>query len=70
MNYMLSLKELIVFNKYKDKVFRNSSTLKGEITKKYKNIDVTKVYTKIVNYQINKYGGALSVRTMPKRKEV
>ncbi|MBR6641162.1 MAG: hypothetical protein IKL08_03095 [Clostridia bacterium] len=54
-------KENYVFNKYKDKCFKNSAELKGEIYKNYKkiNVDINSLYIKIVNYQVKKYNGIL-----------
>lgn len=54
--------ESYIFNKYKDKCFKNSTTLKGELYRKYKiyNVDLNSVYVKIVNYQIKKYDSMLT----------
>ena len=63
----MSLKELYIFMKYKDKCFKNAATLKGEITKKYKGVDVQKLYVKIINYQVSRYGGTLVVERQPRK---
>lgn len=52
-------KEDYVFTKYKDKCFKNSATLKGEIIKNYPGVDAEKLHVRIVNYQIDKYGDIL-----------
>ena len=51
--------EELVFNKYKDTSFRSSKEFRREV-KEYRNIDARAVYTKMVNYQIKTYGGALN----------
>lgn len=50
-------KELLVFNIYKDVPMTRKNVQK--IRAKYKDIDVTAVRAKIVNYQIEKYGISL-----------
>lgn len=67
-----SFKEYYVFNKYKDRCFINSKSLKGDMYKKYKkfDIDIDAMYIRITNYQIEKYGGILRVsRTVKNGKE-
>lgn len=54
---MLSPRELIVFNMYKDKSFLSSKDFKKQ-TEKF-NINSTNVYANIVKYQLNKYGKQL-----------
>ena len=52
--------EEIIFQRNKDKRFRNAEEFKGTILKNFKNVDVSKIYVKIVNYQIKKYGQTLN----------
>ena len=57
-----TFKEECMFSQFKDKPFKNAVVLKGAITKHYKDIeekDAEKIYTRIVNYQIEKYGNVL-----------
>lgn len=54
-----NFEEEYLFTKYKDKNIINAKTFKGKVSK-YKNIDASRLYTRIVNYQIKKYGEALS----------
>lgn len=59
---MINLKEEFIFQKYKDRSFVNAETLKGEILKKYPGVKADKLYVRIVNYQVNKYGQQLKRR--------
>lgn len=52
-------KEEFAYVKYRNKSFKNAQTLKGELTRKYGDIDTGKLYTRIVEYQIKKYGMTL-----------
>lgn len=55
-------KEDCIFSQFKDKPFKNAVVLKGAITKHFKNMsdkDIEDIYTRIVNYQIEKYGNVL-----------
>lgn len=53
------MKDKIIFALYKDKPIKNRHKFMIEI-EKYKNeINARELYTKIVNYQIDKYGGVL-----------
>lgn len=57
---LVDFKEKIIFEEYKDKAFENSSSFKKEIKDKYNYIASSDLYTRIINYQIKKYGGSLS----------
>ena len=52
--------EEFIFQKNKDKGFRNAEEFKGTILRGFKNVDVSKIYIKIVNYQVKKYGQTLN----------
>lgn len=52
-------KEEYAYVKYRNKSFKNAQRLKGELIKKFGDIDVAMVYEKIVRYQVNKYGMTL-----------
>lgn len=55
-----SFKEEFAFYRYKNKSFKNAQVLKGELIKRYgKNIDVSNIYLRIVDYQVKKYGMTL-----------
>lgn len=54
-----SFEEEYLFTKYKNKCISSAAKFKGEV-KDYKNIDVGELYRRIINYQIKKYGNALS----------
>lgn len=54
--------EEFIFQNYKDKCFINATTLKNEIAKHFKNVNVNELYIRIVNYQVKKYGETLRVR--------
>lgn len=51
--------ENYVFEKYKDTTLKGSGYFRKEV-EKYKNINVSDVYAKIINYQIKTYGETLS----------
>ena len=55
----MKFKEEMIFREYKDRSFVNAETLKGEINKKYPGVDAFKLYVRILNYQVNKYGKQL-----------
>lgn len=64
------IQENFVFEKYKDTPFQCSGQFKENITN-FKKIDTTKVYSKIINYQIKKYGTALtsiSINTLLRKR--
>lgn len=52
-------KEQFIFNKYKDKKIKNKEKLTKEVKEKYGITLSSNLYTKIVNYQIKKYGKTL-----------
>ena len=54
-----SFKEEYAFHKYKNKSFKNAQRLKGELIKKFGDIDAGKVHERIVRYQVCKYGMTL-----------
>lgn len=62
------MKEELLFVMYKDKILGSSQVFKGMITK-YKVADPTRLYTRIVNYQIKKYGETLSPRSFKHTEE-
>jgi hypothetical protein len=51
--------ENYIFEKYKDTAFRNCKHFRKSV-EKYINIDISKVYAKIINYQIKTYGETLT----------
>lgn len=51
-------KEQLIFELYKNEMIINAKTFKNKI-KKIKDIDKNKIYIKILNYQVKKYGGML-----------
>lgn len=53
------LLEIFLINQYKDK-----SITPNSLRQKYKNLnlDISKIYREIVNYQIKKYGVSLNVQ--------
>lgn len=55
-------KEECAFIQFKDKCFKNATTCKGNILKKFNDIDVNNLYIRIVNYQIKTYGDILRGR--------
>lgn len=64
------LQENFIYERYKDMPFQCSGQFKENI-KNFENVDTTKIYSKIINYQINKYGTALtgiSINTILKRR--
>ena len=54
-----SFKEEYAYVKYRNKSFKNAQRLKGELIKKFGNIDAGKVHERIVRYQVAKYGMTL-----------
>ena len=54
-----NFKEEYAYIKYRNKSFKNAQVLKGELTKKFGDIDVSKVYFRVVDYQVKKYGMTL-----------
>ena len=54
--------EKLLFNMFKDEKFRNTESLKSKVGKLADNIDFRELYTKIINYQIDKYGEQLVIR--------
>lgn len=56
----MNLKELI-FNMYKEEPI-GARKFRAIVSKKYKlsDIEISNIYTKINNYQINKYGGRIN----------
>lgn len=57
---LVDFKENIVFEEYKDVVIKTSADFKKEVKEKYNFVASLDLYAKIINYQIKKYGGALS----------
>ena len=55
-------KEECAFIQFRDRGFKNAETCKGNILKKYKDIDVNNLYIRIVNYQLKKYGDILRTK--------
>lgn len=53
-------KEELLFNKYKDTKICNSDYLRCRYNDP--DIDLTRLYTRIVNYQIDKYGSNLAYK--------
>lgn len=53
-------KEELLFNKYKDTKICNSDYLRSRY--KDTDIDITRLYTRIVNYQVDKYGCNLAFK--------
>lgn len=56
---MTQFKENLIFQLFKDKPLGCSKRFKENISKKFDNIDYTRVYRKIINYQIETYGSEL-----------
>ena len=54
-----NFKEEYAYAKYRNKSFKNAQVLKGELTRKFGDIDVAMVYERIVRYQVDKYGMTL-----------
>jgi hypothetical protein len=52
-------KEELLFKMFKDEKFKNTESLKSKIGSLKDNIDFTKLYKRIINYQIDKYGEQL-----------
>lgn len=46
----------MLFNMFKDDAFKNTESLKSKIGSLADNINFRELYTKIINYQIDKYG--------------
>lgn len=61
----MNFKEEYLFAKYKNTNIKNSEEFRYKIVKsKFKDledVDVSELYKRIVNYQVKKYGGTLSV---------
>lgn len=53
----VEFKEELIFNQYKDQIIYNTDWFRSRV--KDKDINVEKVYRRIVNYQIDKYGESL-----------
>lgn len=51
--------EKLLFNMFKDDAFKNTESLKSKIGSLIKRVDFRELYTKIINYQVEKYGGQL-----------
>lgn len=49
----------LIFELYKDKPLISSRIFRGKIQKKFNLSDTRDLYTKIINYQLNKYGYVL-----------
>lgn len=56
---LVDFKENIVFEEYKEKAFKKAKDFRDEVKKHYGFIPSSDLYTKIINYQINKYGTTL-----------
>lgn len=54
----MNFKEMYVYTKYKDTDIVNSNYFK-KLVNKIDGIDSSKIYIKIINYQIKKYGNQL-----------
>lgn len=54
-----------LFEELKDRVVMTSN----EMRKQYKNINVTRLRTKIINYQVDNYGGVLDIYKKHHTKE-
>ena len=53
-------KEEYAYVKFRNKSFKNAKVLKGQLIKRFgKNIDASKLYERIVRYQVAKYGTTL-----------
>lgn len=57
--------EQLVFDTYKDTNFQCCKDFRKQV-KEYRNIDVTEVYKKIVNYQIKTFGSSLIGKDEPR----
>lgn len=55
-------KKELIFNLHKDEVINDCSKFKNEISKQYNlnKKDSHDVYAKIINYQLDKYGGQIN----------
>ena len=56
---LVDFKENIVFEEYKEKAFKRAKDFRDEVKKHYGFTPSSDLYTKIINYQINKYGDTL-----------
>lgn len=70
MNKLYEFKQRVleeeIFEKLKDSVVVSSH----ELRRRYKNVDITRLRTKIINYQIETYGEEIGVgRIHPTREE-
>ena len=63
------MNEELIFEMYKDRPIKNARTFKGELRKKFKNIDVSNLFVRITNYQISKFGRALMENNWENRSE-
>ena len=55
--------EELLFHQYKDQPLTSAKKFKNDITKNFEYVNCSDLYRRIVNYQIEKYGCALNVRT-------
>ncbi len=51
--------EELIFELYKDKVIKNRKSFIKEMQSKFRDVNVSELYVRIVNYQINSYGEML-----------
>lgn len=52
-------KEELLFKMFKDEKFKNTESLRSKIGSLKDTVDFTKLYKRIINYQIDKYGEQL-----------
>ena len=56
----VNFKEEYLFNKYKDSYIKTARSFREKVIKNgFKDINISEVYRRIVNYQIGKYGNIL-----------
>lgn len=55
---IISTVEDYIFEQYKDTILGNREIFEGKVSKY--NIDSGEMYKKIINYQVDKYGGMLT----------
>ena len=61
--------EDLLFEMYKETCIGNAEKFKKMVAKKHKLKDANNLYIKIINYQVNKYGGSLDGRYANKNYE-
>ena len=50
----------ILFNLYKDTLKTSNDEKRKALKKRFPDIDITELHRRIVNYQVEKYGGSLN----------